>query len=244
MCETFFLLTLAASEPYRVTSSLPKIQRSQSLYEQTYYALRANILSGELEAGERMVETRLAQKFQVSRTPIREAMRQLQRESLLVADTNGGLRVATVSASDASQLYDCRLALEQLAIRETCDRIKSKTLEQIEACVIQAEELGEEGRYDLMLELDYRFHKLITQTSENRWLVSLLDRVFDQMMLLRVQTTRHNPRVLEIRHEHRTIFEAIAQRDADKAVQVMSDHLQASKVRTVRELQNLFGSGE
>jgi DNA-binding GntR family transcriptional regulator len=227
-----------------VTSSLPKIQRSQSLYEQAYHALRANILSGELEAGERMVETRLAQKLQVSRTPIREAMRQLQRESLLVADTNGGLRVATVSASDAGQLYDCRLALEQLAIRETCDRINSKTLEQIEACVIEAEELGEEGRYDLMLELDYRFHKLITQASENRWIVSLLDRVFDQMMLLRVQTTRHNPRVLEIRHEHRTIFEAIAQRDADKAVQVMVEHLQASKVRTVRELQNILGSRE
>lgn len=227
-----------------MTSSLPKIQRSQSLYEQTYHALRANILSGELEAGERMVETRLAQKLQVSRTPIREAMRQLQRESLLVADTNGGLRVATVSASDASQLYDCRLALEQLAIRETCDRIKSDTLKQIEVCVIQAEELGEEGRYDLMLELDYRFHRLITQASENRWLVSLLDRVFDQMMLLRVQTTQHNPRVLEIRQEHRTIFEAIAQRDADIAVQVMVEHLQASKVRTVRELENILGSGE
>ncbi|MGB3536423.1 MAG: GntR family transcriptional regulator [Microcoleaceae cyanobacterium] len=224
--------------------SLQTIQRHQSLYEQAYHALRANILSGELAAGERMVETRLAKKLQVSRTPIREAMRQLQRESLLVADTNGGLRVATVSASDASQLYDCRLALEQLAIRETCDRINPKTLKKIEACVLQAEELQEDGRYELMLQLDYRFHKLIAQASDNRWLVSLLDRVFDQMMLLRVQTTRHNPRVLEIRQEHRIIFEAIAQRDGDKAVQVMVEHLQASKIRTIRELQNLFGSGE
>lgn len=222
-----------------MTLSLTSVRRSQSLYEQTYDALRASILSGDLEPSARLVETRLAKELQVSRTPIREALRQLQRESLVVSDTGGGLRVASVSAKDASQLYDCRIALEQLAAQEACDRADRKSLAAIEACVVRAETLRDSGRYEAMLEVDYRFHRAIAESSENRWLLALLDRVFDQMMLLRVQTTRRNPRVLEIRQEHRAIFEAIARHDAEEAARTICEHLQASKERTVRELQSL-----
>jgi DNA-binding GntR family transcriptional regulator len=227
---------------------LPTIQRRQSLHEQTYQTLRSGILSGDLAPGERLVETRLAEQLQVSRTPIREAIRQLQREALVTADPSGGLRVASVSARDASQLYDCRLSLEQLAVAEACAHADRPQLQAIETCVLQAEQLfqdtqavgnqrSELGSYETMLELDYRFHRAIAESADNRWLVSLLDRVFDQMMLLRVQTTRRNPRVLEICGEHRRIFEAIAQRQVTPAVAAITQHLQASKTRTVKALQ-------
>lgn len=229
-----------------MTLSLPTIQRRQSLHEQTYQTLRSGILSGDLAPGERLVETRLAEQLQVSRTPIREAIRQLQREALVTADPSGGLRVASVSARDARQLYDCRLALEQLAVIEACAHADRSQLQAIEACVLQAEQLhqntpesqlSELRSYETMLELDYRFHRAIAESADNRWLVSLLDRVFDQMMLLRVQTTRRNPRVLEICGEHRRIFEAIIQRQVTPAVAAITEHLQASKTRTITALQ-------
>lgn len=223
--------------------SLPTIQRNKSLYEQTYQALRTSILSGELLPGERLVETQLAEQLQVSRTPIREAIRQLQRDSLVTSDGNGGLRVTTISIVDAAQLYDCRIALEQLSVQEACENATAHQLEALEALVIQAEEFvrrsPSKSHSAQMLELDYQFHHLIAESSHNRWLITLLEQVFDKMALLRTQTTQHNPTVLEIRDEHRHIFMAIAQRDTSPAVLAIKTHLEASKERVIQEVRNL-----
>jgi len=90
-----------------------------------------------------------------------------------------------------------------------------------------------------LLDLDYRFHRLLAESSGNLWLMSLLDQVFDKMALLRIQTTQNNREVLEIRTEHRRIYEAVAQRDAEAAVQAIKNHLVASIERVAREMQNL-----
>lgn len=225
-----------------VLSSKP-VQRSKSLHEQTYEVLRSSILSGELAPGDRLIETQLAEQLRVSRTPIREAIRQLQREELVIGDTGSGLRVASMSIEDAAQLYDCRLVLEQLAIAGACEKASSEQLAKLEEYVLSAEALmGTESQQlnsSQLLDLDYQFHRLIAESSENRWLVTLLDQVFDKMALLRAQTTRHNPKVLEIRQEHRRIYEAIAHRQVTAATQAMQFHLTSSKVRVVQEIENL-----
>jgi DNA-binding GntR family transcriptional regulator len=226
-----------------LSPSLRSFSRAKSLQEQTYLALRASILSGEILPGEKLIETQIAQKLQVSRTPIREAIRQLQRENLLTAQTNGGVKVMVISAIDAEQLYDCRIALEELAVKEACSLATKTQIQKINKWLNKAEQLLENGfspeKSAKMLEIDYQFHLAIVESSGNKWLIYLLDQVFDKMKLLRVQTTRHNPRVLEIRHEHRQVYEAVAQRDAATAVQLIRNHLLASKQRVVRELQNL-----
>lgn len=215
----------------------------KSLQEQTYSALRASILSGEIAPGERLIETQLAQKLQVSRTPVREAIKQLQRETIAIADKNGGIRVMTISVVDAQQLYDCRIALEELAVKEVCRSATAAKIQKIGEWVDKAEHLLEKGftpeKSAQMLEIDYQFHLAIGESSGNKWLVYLLDRVFDKMKLLRVQTTRHNPRVLEIRSEHRQVYNAIAQRDIEKAVMLIREHLLASKKRVVKELNSI-----
>lgn len=231
-----------------LTPSVLPIQRSKSLHEQTYQALRSSILSGDLSPGERLVETQLAQQLHVSRTPIREAIRQLQKDGLVTSDGMGGLQVATISAADAAQLYDCRLALEKLAVTEACLQVDTAQLQRLEGYVLQAEQLMQTQTTDLkvmqLLDLDYGFHRLIAESSGNRWLVTLLDQVFDKMMLLRVQTARHNPDVLEIRIEHRQIYEAIAQHHVETAIEAIQSHLSASKDRVVGELQQFYQPAE
>lgn len=224
-------------------SSVVPIQRSKSLHEQTYQAIRTSILLGDLAPGERLVETQLAQRLQVSRTPIREAIRQLQKDGLVSSDGMGGLQVMTISAADAAQLYDCRLALEQLSVSGACLQANEAQVQQLQSYVLQAETLMRDPPADLnvmqLLDLDYGFHRQIAESSGNRWLVSILEQVFDKMMLLRVQTTRHNPEVLEIRIEHRQIYEAIAQRQTEAALVAIQEHLLASKNRVVGELHKL-----
>ena len=219
------------------------LHRNQSLQEQTYHALRAAILSGELAPGQRLVETHLAVKLQVSRTPIREAIRQLQREDLVVIDRNNVLRVATISMRDAVELYECRIALEQLSVAQACQNSTESQLQDLKLIVLQAEKLVKTKPSALtsfqLLDVDYRFHRLLAESSGNLWLMSLLDQVFDKMALLRIQTTQNNREVLDICSEHQRIYAAVAQRDAEAAVQAIKNHLVASKERVVREMQNL-----
>jgi DNA-binding GntR family transcriptional regulator len=219
------------------------IRRSSSLQEQAYQALKAAILSGELKPGQRLVETKLAKQLQVSRTPIREAIHLLEHENLVTSESNGSTQVVTLSVTDAIQLYDCRISLEQLSVTGACQNATQVQLKELETMVKQAEKLVDSQSNQLtcfrLLDLDYRFHRLLAQSSSNRWLISLLDRVFDQMQLLRIQTTIHNPDVLEIRTEHRRIYEPVRDRNPEKAVQAIVSHLNASKERVIQEVQRL-----
>ncbi len=222
-------------------SSKPSIRRSKSLYEQVYDALRAAILTGDLQAGERLVETQLAAWLQVSRTPLREALRQLQQEGLVTADVNGGLRVTTLTPVEAIELYDCRLALEGLAAAGACINATPEQLQQIESYVLEAESVGQQKSQVMscqqLLELDYQFHRLIAESSGNRRLVSLLDTLFNAMALLRIQTLKRNPKVLDIQREHRQIYQAILTGNPEVAKDAMSRHLLSSKARVVMEIE-------
>ncbi len=217
------------------------IQRSLSLRQQVYQALKQIILKGDLASGERIVETKLAKQLQVSRTPIREAISQLKREKLIESKPNGGFRVTILSVQDAIQLYDCRIALEQLSVAGACEKITAKQLKQLEKYVLLAEKLVESqsntSNILKLLEVDYQFHHLIAESSGNQWLLTLLEQVFDKMALLRVQTTKHNPQVLEIRLEHRQVYEAIALKNLDLAQKTITEHLIASKARVACELK-------
>jgi DNA-binding GntR family transcriptional regulator len=223
--------------------SLPlrSIQRSQPLQVQAYQALRHAILSGELSSDERLIETQLAAKLQVSRTPIREALRLLQHENLVTLDSNGGLYVVNLSQEDAEQLYDCRIALEQQSTMEACKNATDEQLRRLDLILVQSKKLLESKPTQLttfqMLNLDYQFHRSLAQSSGNPWLASLLDQVFDKMQLLRIQTIKHNPKVLEICIEHRKIYDAVVARNPETAVRSIREHLLASKDRVIQEIQ-------
>lgn len=223
-------------------SSSLGLARSSSLYQQAYQALRQKILAGEFSPGERLVETHLAEQLQVSRTPVRESLRQLQRENLLTTDQRGGLIIPQLYAEDARQLYDCRLALELLSVRLACQQGTVENLEKIGSWVIRAETLlameeSSEVTRGVLLDIDYQFHRAIAQSTGNRHLLELLAGVFDQMTLLRVQTTEKQPDVLEIRSEHRKIYETLLSRDVEAAQTSIGEHLEASKERVAELLQ-------
>jgi DNA-binding GntR family transcriptional regulator len=226
-----------------VLMSGQSLQRAQLLHEQTYQMLRSAILSGELAAGCRLIETQLADQLQVSRTPIREALRLLQRDHLVTTDAQGAMRVAVLSIKDAIQLYDCRIALEQLSVSAACGTASDEQIQCIESALQQAEKASLTPANSLtpyqLLHLDYQFHRSVAESSSNTWLVQILDQVFDKMALLRLRTIEHNPNVLEIRGEHRRVLEAIRQRDALAAMQAIQYHLIASKERVVQEIQEL-----
>lgn len=220
--------------------------RSGSLYEQTYLALRSAILSGAITADERLIETQLADQLEVSRTPVREAIRRLQQESLIQMDSDGGLYIVKLSLKDAIKLYDCRIALERLAVVEACEHATPHHFQKIEQNLVLAEAATEashlaHGKQSVdsirLLELSCEFHQLIAKSSGNSWIVSLLDQMSQKITLIRVQTLKGLDQLIDIDTEHRQIYEAIARRDRAAAEQQMVNHLRASQARIVEVFQ-------
>ncbi|WP_160299612.1 GntR family transcriptional regulator [Leptolyngbya iicbica] len=215
------------------------------LFSKIYWALRQEILSGQLSPGENLIEQGLADRFAVSRTPIREAVRQLQQEGLIDADPRGGIRVAVITVADAIHLYDCRLGLEQVAAMGACENATPQQLDELQRCLLEAQfsnlPQAEASAAELenRLQIDRSFHCLIAESSGNPWLTQLLSQILNKMSLLGSRVTHHNPAALEIWAEHERVVEAILERDASAASIAMRDHLVASKARVVQELQGL-----
>lgn len=185
--------------------------------------------------GERLVETQLADRFQVSRTPIREAIRRLQQEKLLTDDLDGGLSVIQLSLQDVIKLYECRIALEQLAVRGVCEHATDEQIQAIEQTLEQFEALTADLQAgNQRLKLNFRFHRLLAQYSDNPWLAPILDQLSNHAILLRSQTLQTEPDIRDICAEHRQIFEAISRRDAEAATQALMHHLLVSQQRMVQ----------
>lgn len=235
-----------SAEEFKLSRFTQSLQRNQPLKDQAYQALRAAILSGELVPGQRLVEAQLAKNLQVSRTPIREALIRLQREALVITDAENNLRVATFSVEDAAQLYECRLALEHVSVMGACQNATASELRKLQRLVEQAEKLVDSKPSPLLnfqlLDLDYQFHRLLAEMSKNLWLCVMLDQLFDKMMLLRIQTIQQNQNVLDIRAEHRLIYDAVAQQDLKVAAEMMKHHLIAARERVIEELK-IYQSG-
>lgn len=218
------------------------------LFSKIYLALRQEILSGQLLPGESLIEQGLADRFAVSRTPIREAIRQLQQEGLIDSDRRGGIRVAVITVADAIHLYDCRLGLEQVAAVGACENATPQQLNELRRCLVQAQLLdptqAEESAAELenRLQIDRRFHHIIAESSGNPWLTKLLTQILNKMSLLGSRVTHRDPSVLEIWAEHERVVDAILERDPQAASLAMRDHLIASKARVVQELQGLHSN--
>lgn len=223
----------------------------QKLHERIYLTLRTSILSGQFKLGDRLTESKLAKQLQVSRTPVREAIRRLQQEQLLTLDSPDGVTIVEISLDSAIHLYDCRIALEQLAVTGACCHITSTQLQALEQNLLASEaalkeqinshqwSVSEEASYDLkQLALNYEFHRLIAESSQNPWLISLLDQLSNQVKLLRLQILQVPIDVESIQMEHWQLFQAIKNHDIETATQSIKEHLELSKKRVVQVFQN------
>lgn len=219
---------------------------TSSLNEHIYLTLRTSILAGEISAGDRLVESQLAQQLDVSRTPIREAIRRLQQEQLLTIDSPDGVTIVEISLSSAIYLYDCRISLEQLAVEGACRHATSEQVEALRQNLMTAESILQSVSGDALrpvlqesqslklLDLNYEFHRLIAESAQNPWLVFLLDQLENQVKLLRLQTLQAPVDVKKIQAEHWQIVDAIARQDTVAASEHIQQHLRISQSRIVQ----------
>ena len=148
--------------------------RPPVLTEQISQILMKAILEGSLRYGDQLIETELQKQFGISRSPLREAFRDLEKKGLVVIIPRRGTFVRDVTRQDVEENFPVRAALEGLAARQACARISKKELREMEAALSRMKRAGEIGDADLYRENHNRFHDLFISASGNALLIELL----------------------------------------------------------------------
>lgn len=188
-----------------------------------YERLRDGVLRGELAPGSLVSQVQLARKYNVSRAPLREALRMLQSEGLVVAEPGRRSRVAVVSAPDLEQLYALRIAVEALAVRLTVPRIQDADLAQLHRLLDEMDELGRLRDFDRW-EIPHRaFHRALVSMGGER-LVTMLNELSDHAERYR-RILLEQPRAWSaVASEHAAIVEACDSRNAGEAASRLAAH--------------------
>lgn len=201
-----------------------------SLADLVFQQLEEGILSGRFKDGEVLTELAISGKLNVSRTPVREAIRRLQQEGYLEDSGKGSVVVGT-SAEDMADIFEMRLRLEGLAARWATARITPEGLAEIRE-VVELQEFytarREAGRQRLQ-EMDDTFHRLIFRCCLSPALEGTLLNLHRRLQQYRRKSLSDPERADRVVREHRAIFEAMARGDADEAERLTLEHIEKAK---------------
>lgn len=204
---------------------------SCSLTDEILNIVRDRILRGEYKIGQKIKETQIAEELKVSRTPIREAFKQLEMEGLIDYVPNRGCFAKGFTAQDIEDLYSVRKALEVLAVEWAVERIDDDQLAQLKEKSDLMEFYAGRNDQKKVIEINTDFHNVIYNATGSRFMAQILRSYKDYIAQARVKTMFDEEFLQQIFEEHRMILLAITEKDVEKAKQAMAYHLDRSKVR-------------
>jgi DNA-binding GntR family transcriptional regulator len=206
------------------------MNRPKTIREYVYEQLKNKILIGEYQPGDRMIETNLAQDLDVSRTPIREALNQLEAEGLLETEPHRGIFVKKLSMKNIQDFYQTRAVLEGLAAKLAVENASEEELSNFKALLDRMEVLFSRDKeifdFKELAETNNEFHKTICFMSKNEVVTKMLDGLQNPIALIRSTAWANNSeRKYNTLIEHRNIALAIIKRDGKAAQENAEMHI-------------------
>ncbi len=195
------------------------------LRDVVFNTLRQAILRGELKPGERLMEIQLANKLGVSRTPIREAIRKLELEGLVLMIPRKGAEVAEITEKSLRDVLEVRRALEELAVELVCVKITDEQIQDLKGAAEDFKASLKEGDITRIAEADVKFHDVIYMATDNQKLIQLLNNLREQMYRYRVEYLKRSDFHQQLIDEHEEIIETIENGQKERAVQVVCQHV-------------------
>ena len=196
-----------------------------SLRGRVFNKLREDILSGKYQDHEELKEVAIGEELGVSRTPVREAFRQLELEGLIQIVPNKGAYVTGITAKDVKDIYMIRSSLEGMCARLATENITEEQLEELEENVYLASFHASKGHMEQMTELDNRFHHILYEAWDSKMLEKLLQDFHQYVMRIRKKTLSTKERGIASNEEHRQIMEAIKAKNPDEAQRLANMHM-------------------
>lgn len=196
-----------------------------SLRGRVFQSIREDILSGRYEQNTELKEAAIGAELGVSRTPVREALRQLELEGLVTIIPNRGAYVNMITAKDVQDIYVIRSMLEGLCARWATQSITEEQLDSMEETLCLSEYHTSKKNYEKLYELDSLFHEQLYEAGGSRILNHILSDFHDYVKMVRKVTISASGRSVTSTEEHRAIFEAIKEKDPDKAEALAKKHV-------------------
>lgn len=207
------------------------------LRDVVFQTLRQAILKGELQPGERLMEIKLAERLGVSRTPIREAIRKLELEGLVVMIPRKGAAVANITEKDTKDVLEVRRTLEMFAVEVACERITEEQLTELKKAAKAFE--ASKGSMDLIriAETDMNFHEIIYEATHNERLVQMLNNLRENMYRYRIEYLKDPNYYDSLVREHQEILDAIEKRNKERAGICMRAHIDNQQLAVISKLK-------
>ena len=219
-----------------------EVSDKYSIRGRVFTKIRDDILNGVYKEHEELKEARIGKELGVSRTPVREALRQLELEGLVQIIPNRGAFVTGISAKDVRDIYMIRSRLEGLCARWACEHITREQLEAMEENVYLAEFHAGKGHMEQMAELDNQFHHTLYRACDSKMLEHLLNDYHEYLLRVRKKALSSIDRGTASNKEHRSIMEAIRAGNADLAERLASEHMKNAYANMVSNgLYDLYG---
>ena len=203
-----------------------KLGNYKPLRELVFDALREAILSGTLKPGDRLMEVQLAEEMGVSRTPVREAIRKLELEGLVVMVPRKGAYVSGLSLKDAADLFEIRQSLEGLAASLAAERITDEEIKMLEDSFKQLVEATKSQVVEDIMKKDADFHQVLFNATRNDRLTQIISNLKEQIDRFRLKSFSNPSRMKSILKEHKNILDAIKDRDTDRAEKLAKQHIE------------------
>jgi DNA-binding GntR family transcriptional regulator len=208
------------------------LQKALPYYMQIQQTIKERIFKGTYKPGDRLYEAQIAKQFGISRSPVREAIRGLINDGLLMMDEKSQISVYEPSLQDVRDIYECRIALESTAVALSAERATEEELAELENLLIETSEVIKRGDKDVIVTCNARFHELIMQICRNERLLKLVDELHALTYFYRFINIEGAHRAETILKGHTEIYEAIKERNPEKASSKLKEH-------TYEDLNNL-----
>ena len=213
-----------------------KMNEYLPLRDVVFNTLRQAILKGELAPGERLMEIQLAQKLGVSRTPIREAIRKLELEGLVLMIPRRGAEVARISEKSLKDVLEVRRSLEELAIELACQRMTEEDMQALEEAQKAFKAAIDQGDAMKIAETDEAYHDVIYHSTRNKRLVQILNNLREQMYRYRLEYVKDARTHSILISEHNDIIKQLKDRNVEQAKAVIYQHINNQEKGIIRLL--------
>ena len=216
------------------------LQNHRPLREIVYEELKREILVGEIAPGTRMMEIELADEMGVSRTPVREAIRKLEKEGLVTIEPRKGAYASDVSIKDMVDVLEVREDLEAMAAAMAAQKVNKDEKQALIEATMEYKEAVESERTEDIIRCDEKFHQLIVNYSGNKTLVQLFSQVQELALRFRYLYYDDFSRYERMPMEHREIEEAFLSGDYEKARVAAGEHVKKLKQFVIDEGEKIF----
>lgn len=207
------------------------------LRDVVFKTLRQAILRGELEPGERLMEIQLAERLGVSRTPIREAIRKLELEGLVLMIPRRGAEVAKISQQNLRDVLEVRRSLEELAIGLACQRMTDEDLDALKEAEAFCAKAIAEGDAMKIAQADEQYHDIIYDSTKNQKLVQILNNLREQMYRYRLEYIKDEDKRQVLLVEHGHILKALSLRRMEEARAAIREHIDNQEITILKNLK-------